>query len=62
MQHEIQTTIENVTLITAEVAELLSKGAVETQRGKETQRAKETQLSPESYVSQIFLVEKKDRG
>ena len=51
MPHQIQTTVENATLITAEVAELLSKGAIV-----------ETQLSPDSYVSQIFLVEKKDGG
>ena len=48
---QIQTTTENATLITVEVAELLSKGAIV-----------ETQLSPNSYVSQIFLVEKKGGG
>ena len=37
--------------ITREVAELLSKGTIQ-----------ETQLLPESFVSQIFLVEKKDGG
>ena len=51
MPQQIQTTTENATLITAEVAELVSKGAIV-----------ETQLSPDSYVSQIFLVEKKDGG
>ena len=49
--NQIQTTKMNATLITAEVAELLSKGAI-----------RETQPSPENYVSQIFLVEKKDGG
>ena len=49
--HQIQTTAENATLITAEVQELLTKGAIV-----------ETQLSPHNYVSQIFLVEKKDGG
>ena len=48
---KMQTTIENTTIIAAEVAELLSKGAVV-----------ETQLSPNSYVSQIFLAEKKKDG
>jgi len=51
MPHQIQTAAENAILITAEVAELLSKGAIV-----------ETQLCPDSYVSQIFLVEKKDGG
>ena len=38
-------------LVTLEVTELLSKGAVV-----------ETQLTPHSFVSQVFLVEKKDGG
>ena len=49
--HQIQTTTENASLIAAEVAELLFKVAVV-----------ETRLSPDSYVSKIFLVEKKDGG
>ena len=51
MPHQIQTSTENATLITAEIAELLSKRAIV-----------ETLLSPDNYLSQIFLVEKKDGG
>ena len=49
MPHQIQTTTENATLITAKVVELLWA-------------ILETQLSPNSYLSQICLVEKKDGG
>ena len=48
MPHQIHTTEENATLVTAEVAELLAKGAIV-----------ETHPTPDNYVS---LVEKKDGG
>ena len=48
MPQQIHTTEENATLVTAE---LLAKGAIV-----------ETYPSPDNYVSQIFLVEKKDGG
>jgi len=47
----MQTTKENAIFITTEVAELISKGTIV-----------ETQPSPKNFVSQIFLVEKKDGG
>ena len=47
----IKSTRENSSLVTLEVTGLLSKGAIV-----------ETQLTPHSFVSQIFLVEKKDGG
>ena len=47
----IKTTLDNSSLVTLEITELLSKGAIV-----------ETQLTPHSFVSQIFLVEKKDGG
>ena len=49
--NRIKSTRENSSLVTLEVTELLSKGAIV-----------ETQLTPHSFVSQIFLVEKKDGG
>ena len=49
--HQIKCSPESKSQVTLEVLELLSKGAVV-----------ETQASPRSYLSQIFLVEKKDRG
>ena len=49
--NQIKTTQENSTLVTLEVMEMLSKGAIV-----------ETQLTQDSFVSQIFLVEKKDGG
>ena len=49
--NQIKTTQENSSLVTLEVTELLSKGAIV-----------ETQLTPHSFISQIFLVEKKDGG
>ena len=49
--NQIKTSQENSTLVTLEVMELLSKGAIV-----------ETQLTPDSFVSQIFLVEKKGGG
>ena len=51
MSQHIQTTTENLTLTTAEVAELLSKGAIV-----------ETQLYPDNYVSKVFQVEKRWRS
>ena len=47
----IKSTRENSSLVTLEVTGLLSKGAI-----------MEIQLTPHSFVSQIFLVEKKDGG
>jgi len=49
--HQIRCSPESKTQITTEVLELLVKGAIA-----------ETQLTQQSYVSQIFLVEKKDGG
>ena len=49
--NQIKTSQENSSLVTLEVTELLSKGAIV-----------ETQLTPHSFISQIFLVEKKDGG
>ena len=49
--HPMRCSKEEQAQITTEVAELLAKGAIQ-----------ETQLLPESFVSQIFLVEKKDRA
>ena len=48
---EIKTSEENAALVTLEVTALLTKGAIV-----------ETNLSANSFVSQIFLVEKKDGG
>ena len=48
---EVQVSLEMQSQISEEIVELLSKGAIE-----------EAQLSPQSFVSQIFLVEKKDGG
>jgi len=48
---EISCSLEEQTKISQEVKELLAKGAII-----------EAQLSPQSYVSQIFLVEKKGGG
>ena len=45
MPHQVQTTAENATLITTDVAELLSKGAIVDTS---------PQLSPGSYMSQIL--------
>ena len=49
--NQIKTTQENSSLVILELTELLSKGAIV-----------ETQLTPHSFVSQLFLVEKKDDG
>ena len=49
--HPMNGSKEEQAQITREVAELLSKGAIQ-----------EAQLLPESFVSQIFLIEKKDGG
>ena len=49
--NQIKTTRENSSLVTLEVTELLSKRAIV-----------ETQLTPHNFISQIFLVEKKDGG
>jgi len=49
--HQIRCSPESKSQKTSEVQELLSKGAVV-----------ETQVSPRNFVSQIFLVEKKDGG
>ena len=49
--HQIRCPPENMAQITTEVRELINKGAIV-----------ETQVTPQSFVSQIFLVEKKDGG
>lgn len=49
--HQIRCSPEAQAQISTEILELLTKGAIT-----------ETPLTPQSYVSQIFLVEKKDGG
>ena len=49
--HQIKCSPESMAQITTEVQELLVKGAIV-----------KTQLTQQNYVSQIFLVEKKDGG
>ena len=51
MPHQIKCSPESTVQITTEVQELLAKGAIV-----------KTQLTQQNYVSQIFLVEKKDGG
>ena len=51
LPHTIKCSAEAMAQITTEVVELLSKGAIV-----------ETRVTPESFISQLFLVEKKGGG